>query len=293
MARPIPYNGNEPFIFISYSHKDSEVVLPVIDKLSQNGYRIWYDDGIKPGSEWDEYIATKVNNCFYFIAFISDNYLNSENCKDELNFARDKDKNKNMLLVYLSDIELSAGMAMRLGRVQAIQAFNFSNLDEYYNKILEAYGIGLTSNNSNAQILEENINLEEPRRVSNNSPKRYLPDTGWSRWGVPGFRTNKISHKIGSIILYILSIGLIAYLIDDYKFYIDKYNGKTKAVASICLAVAYVIMLLFSINYGWVQDSVFKVYRKPGWYRALIIVAVDLLVILLALAFLFMFGILG
>lgn len=74
MARKAPvYEGSAPYIFISYAHKDSENVLRVLDVLRKRGYRIWYDDGIEPGSEWPEYIASHLDQASAVIAFISDN----------------------------------------------------------------------------------------------------------------------------------------------------------------------------------------------------------------------------
>ena len=40
MNRPIAYEGKEPFIFISYSHKDSDRVVPIIEGLQQRGFRV-------------------------------------------------------------------------------------------------------------------------------------------------------------------------------------------------------------------------------------------------------------
>ena len=54
------YNGNEPYIFISYAHKNSDVVLPIIEALADNGFRVWYDAGIEAGTEWPEYVAEKL-----------------------------------------------------------------------------------------------------------------------------------------------------------------------------------------------------------------------------------------
>ena len=94
MYTPPPYNGKEKYIFISYSHRDTAQVFPIIAKLMENGYRVWYDAGIDPGTEWDENIAQHINDCGYFIAFMSTNYLGSNNCKDELNYARDLEKER-------------------------------------------------------------------------------------------------------------------------------------------------------------------------------------------------------
>ena len=48
-----PYEGDEPYLFLSYSHKDSEKAGKIIRVLKKNGFRVWYDEGITPGAEWD------------------------------------------------------------------------------------------------------------------------------------------------------------------------------------------------------------------------------------------------
>lgn len=84
-----PYRGDRPYIFMSYSHKDSAAALDLIGRLQTERYRIWYDEGIDPGTEWDENIAEHVEDCGYFMALLSKAYLESSNCKDELNYARE------------------------------------------------------------------------------------------------------------------------------------------------------------------------------------------------------------
>ena len=49
-----PYEGQEAYIFISYCHKDRASVFPIIEQMARDGYRVWYDEGIDPGSEWPE-----------------------------------------------------------------------------------------------------------------------------------------------------------------------------------------------------------------------------------------------
>ena len=41
------YSGDEPYVFISYAHKDSEFVFDEISILNDAGYNIWYDEGIE------------------------------------------------------------------------------------------------------------------------------------------------------------------------------------------------------------------------------------------------------
>ena len=83
----LSYEGPEKFIFISYAHKDSDQVLKILEKLVDNGYRIWYDDGIAPGSEWPEDIAQHLDSCAVFMAFLSNNSIASDNCRREVTFA--------------------------------------------------------------------------------------------------------------------------------------------------------------------------------------------------------------
>ncbi|MCR4936922.1 MAG: toll/interleukin-1 receptor domain-containing protein, partial [Lachnospiraceae bacterium] len=132
-------NESKPYIFISYSHRDSDKVLKIMDRLKSADYNVWYDGGIDPGTEWDENIAKHVQGCAYFIAFVSANYIASKNCKDELNYSRDLDKEQ--LLVYLEDVELPGGMAMRMNRIQAIWWNKYSNVEEAYEKLFSAKGI--------------------------------------------------------------------------------------------------------------------------------------------------------
>lgn len=61
-------------------------VLPVVDRLQKEGYRIWYEEGIAPGSSWDVYITEHIEGCDYFIAFLSGKYLDTLDYVDELNF---------------------------------------------------------------------------------------------------------------------------------------------------------------------------------------------------------------
>ena len=70
-----PYEGKKPYIFISYAHKDSHRVFPILEELDRRGYRVWYDDGIAPGSEWPEDIATHLDGCAVFLAFVSNNSI--------------------------------------------------------------------------------------------------------------------------------------------------------------------------------------------------------------------------
>ena len=69
------YEGPEPFIFISYCHADSEEVMRVITDMHSRGFRLWYDEGIEVGAEWQESIACHLVEADMMIAFISNAIL--------------------------------------------------------------------------------------------------------------------------------------------------------------------------------------------------------------------------
>ena len=81
------YSGNEPFAFVSYAHKDAEIVYEIIRYLNENGCRIWYDEGIEVGEKWAQTIASKLRKSKVLIACISQNMLSSQNCEREIYYA--------------------------------------------------------------------------------------------------------------------------------------------------------------------------------------------------------------
>lgn len=143
-----PYRGNEKYIFISYAHKDSKSVLPIISRLQNEGYRVWYDEGIPSGIEWDVCISRRVKECGYMFAFVSRNYFDSKNCKDELNHARDKDKP--VLLVYLDNVTLPDGMDMRFSRTQSVYKYKHKSEQTFYEKLFDTEGISVCIDTSDS-----------------------------------------------------------------------------------------------------------------------------------------------
>ena len=112
------YEGSEPYIFISYAHKDTDIVMPLIRGLQEAGFRVWYDAGIEAGTEWPEYIADHLYESKCVICFITQNALESPNCRREINYSIDI--RRNMLVIYLEKVTLSRGMQMQLNTLQAL-----------------------------------------------------------------------------------------------------------------------------------------------------------------------------
>ena len=124
-----PYKGREPYIFISYAHADEQAVGSVLENLEQNGVRFWYDDGIEAGSEWPEYIAERLAAADTMIAFVSNAYAGSNNCRKELHYA--VSKGIRTINVFLEDADLTPGMALQIGNIFALMKYRMEEHDFY------------------------------------------------------------------------------------------------------------------------------------------------------------------
>ena len=129
----MPYEGDLPYIFVSYAHKDALKVYPILEALNDRGFRIWYDDGIAPGSEWPENIAQHLDSCAVTLAFVSENSMASDNCRREITFALSR--RKSFLSIMLEPTTLPLGMELQLSAQQCVMAYAYSDLSALIEKI--------------------------------------------------------------------------------------------------------------------------------------------------------------
>lgn len=134
------YRGTEEFVFVSYAHKDGSAVFPDITYLHQQGYRIWYDEGIDPGNEWSEEIAKALVGSSYFLVFVSPNAAESHNVRNEINFALAR--KKPFLAVHLVETSLPVGLELQMGSIQAVMRFRMSD-ESYRQKICSVLPLSL------------------------------------------------------------------------------------------------------------------------------------------------------
>lgn len=138
--KPIIYSGSKPYIFISYAHKDSEVILEEIIQIKAMGFEIWYDERILPGNDWAEDIANGLKNCTVFLIFLTKHSVSSKNVADEINFALDN--NKSFIAIYLEDIKLPPGLQLRMNKIQGIYKQKYT-VDEYLKKLKSSLDVKL------------------------------------------------------------------------------------------------------------------------------------------------------
>ncbi|GEM_PF-1981868 len=190
------YSGSDPYVFFSYAHKDMEKIVPIIDRLYNDKYRLWYDAGIEVGANWPEVVASHLLNSKTVILFISESFLKSQNCRREVNYA--VSEKKEMYCVFLENVNLPEDMGMQLSTVEKLYA----------------------SDMSSEQIAE---NIE--RKIGSD----YLGD------GITGYETikkKKTSLNIWRIVSLILALLLLASGVFIYGYFNDWFTsaGTSKKV---------------------------------------------------------------
>lgn len=81
------YEGQEPYVFISYCREDRELRKKLVHLLREKGIRVWYDKEIHVGDMWPTVIATHLQKCRVCILLITERFVGSLNCNRELAFS--------------------------------------------------------------------------------------------------------------------------------------------------------------------------------------------------------------
>lgn len=86
------YTGSEPYLFVSYSHRDTAQVYPILDELYDNKYRIWYDESCENGNDFREELRRRIEKSEGILLFVSRHSMASPFCGMEIIVARENDK---------------------------------------------------------------------------------------------------------------------------------------------------------------------------------------------------------
>ena len=122
-----PYEGNQPYLFVSYSHKeeDKAIVYPILERMEQAGFRVWFDQGIEATSEWPSAVCAHLKASSACLFCLSPNFADSVNCRDELYLAK-KEAIKRVTLFLKSDMQLDPELEMGLVRQEQLFLENYN-----------------------------------------------------------------------------------------------------------------------------------------------------------------------
>lgn len=78
------YEGEEPYLFVSYSHANAEEVNHVLQILDREKFRLWYDDTMEVGDDFREELRARIEKCCAMVLFVSAGSMHSKYCGMEI-----------------------------------------------------------------------------------------------------------------------------------------------------------------------------------------------------------------
>ncbi len=102
---------NEKYVFISYCHRDSEWVYPILRELYSLGLNYWYDSRLDKGDLWDEVVEIRIRDehCVGSIVFSSYEYMRSKACEQEMHAIYEMSQKRPFRYFAISDRLASPG----------------------------------------------------------------------------------------------------------------------------------------------------------------------------------------
>ncbi len=84
---PVPFpahTGEDPYLFVSYSHEEKKDVYPIIKKLHDRKFRFWYDAGMETGNDFRQELYDRIVNAEAILLFVSKTSMASRFCGMEI-----------------------------------------------------------------------------------------------------------------------------------------------------------------------------------------------------------------
>ncbi len=123
-------------VYVSYSHRDKNLVKPLIEELINRDYAVWTPDlNLTVGEEWVSQITNAITRCAYkgfYLIVITEESLKSDFVKRELLFA--SSENATILPVVIGSPDISDAFAYVLSPIQFIYA---EPTRESYEKVVD------------------------------------------------------------------------------------------------------------------------------------------------------------
>ena len=129
------YEGEEPYIFVSYSHADTPKVRDVLQRIDREKFRFWYDDTMEIGEDFRQELQSKVEKCSAFLLFISPASMQSKYCGMEIITAYKN--SKRIYPVYLDDsTEIPGALKLVLENLQHVKGGSINKDPRYLDKLI-------------------------------------------------------------------------------------------------------------------------------------------------------------
>lgn len=248
----------QQYIFISYSYKNKNEVLKTVTRLQQLEFRVWYDSNAETDNAFTENSKLHIEDCSYFWAFMSSDYLASEKCRDELNHAHDKGKPR--LIIYLNEMQIPNA----LNSIPSIHKYAYRSEPDFYQKIIEVKSIDVCRVTPNHISSKPTASVPVP--VPSAPPEPAAPvSTPQNEQPHGGFLTDSGGKKkaVAAVICCIISFLLL----------------QSAPFVSLILSIAAIVLSSMSKNNGYKGGA--RTFAKVAGIVCLIISVPGVLVSLM------------
>ncbi|NMC44424.1 MAG: toll/interleukin-1 receptor domain-containing protein [candidate division Zixibacteria bacterium] len=127
-----PYTGKKPYIFVSYSHYDRQV-LEDIDELNRLGFNIWHDRSIRGATDWQATIVDRIMHCKKYLVFVSEHSLDSRFVRTEAEEAFEQGVSILPVFVERKLKSLKGRLTLRaLREIQGVERYRYSGRRSEY-----------------------------------------------------------------------------------------------------------------------------------------------------------------
>ena len=148
-------------IFISYSRRDSELVLSIVKQLQERGFAIWIDiDGIESGDAFKSVIVRAIKNSDVFLFFSSKASNESPWTVKEVNTA--VHLKKKIIPIRLDDTEYHDSILFDLGELDFVDLINEEKRSGSMDKLIKTLVCKITPVEA-----EESIQKSDEVTISN------------------------------------------------------------------------------------------------------------------------------
>jgi len=130
------YKGHKSYIFAGFSHRDTDAVLPILEKIQKKGFRIWYDPSEDNHTEFLPEVEEKLKKCEVLLFFLSPASTHSQACANMLQLALKH--NKKIFAVYLQETELPKTLQFVLNFSDTLMGQAHSSTDDLLEEIFDA-----------------------------------------------------------------------------------------------------------------------------------------------------------
>lgn len=151
------YKGSGPFIFVSYKHADWKLVYPIIKKLHDVGFNIWYDANLTKGKYYDIEIADHIGASSLFVTFITEEVVRYSRDQDdylikELSVAIDEKIER--LPIFLENVKLSGFFQVHYAGMQSIFKHEYGDDEDMFVEacISAIKGFGIEPNDDKVSL---------------------------------------------------------------------------------------------------------------------------------------------